>query len=40
MSCGCHRHFTVIIGGMNAGEPAEDLLVRCTRHQQLIIAES
>jgi hypothetical protein len=40
MSCGCRRHFTLTIGGMNSGEPTEDLLVRCDRHRDLVGEES
>lgn len=40
MSCGCQRHFTMAIGGINAGDPIEDLLVRCGRHHDLVIAEA
>lgn len=35
MSCGCHRTYNVQFGSPAAGDPREDLTVRCGRHAAL-----
>jgi hypothetical protein len=37
LSCGCHRHYSVGVVGPDAGQPSEELLVRCHRHARLVV---